>query len=224
MLECLESVGIGLIALADPVKPGAAAAVAALHGLGLKVILMTGDHQAAARAVARELGIDDVRAQVLPQDKQQRVVELQRQGFVVAMVGDGISDAPALAAADLGIALGASERGGPGGSDIAKEAGHVVLVGGDLDGLPRAIELSRATMRRIRAGLFWAFLYNLILIPVAASGHMNPMFAAGAMALPSVSVVLNALYLRRSFRADRPARALPPVAARPSQSFTSSTA
>jgi Cu+-exporting ATPase len=218
---------IGLISLADPVKPGAAAAVAALHGLGLKVILMTGDHQAAARAVARELGIDDVRAQVLPEDKQQCVVALQRQGFVVAMVGDGINDAPALAAADLGIAIGASVRGvsgGSAGSDIAEEAGHVVLVGSDLDGLPRAIELSRATMRRIRAGLFWAFLYNLILIPVAASGRMNPMFAAGAMALSSVSVVLNALYLRRSFHVDRPVSALPPVAARPSQSFTSSTA
>ncbi|MEE9211750.1 MAG: heavy metal translocating P-type ATPase [Phycisphaeraceae bacterium] len=183
----------GVVAIADRIKPQAQRVVGRLHELGLKVILMSGDHQAAAKAVANELGIDEVLAEVMPQDKHARVSELQRGGCVVAMVGDGINDAPALAAADIGIAMGA-------GTDVAMEAGHVVLVGDDLAGLPRAIELSRATMRRIYTGLFWAFAYNVVLIPLAAFGYLHPMFAAGAMSLSSVSVVANALWLRRSWK------------------------
>lgn len=183
----------GLIGLADELKPEAHAAVERLHHLGLKTVLMTGDHPAVANDVAGRLGLDEVFAGVLPTDKQAKVEQLRRQGHVVAMVGDGINDAPALAQADIGIAMG----GGDGtGTDIAMEAGHVVLVGGDLRGLPRAISLSRATMRRIRMGLFWAFIYNAVLIPLAALGYLHPMLAAGAMALSSISVVLNALWLR----------------------------
>ncbi len=191
----VDGKAVGLISLADKLKPNAPQAVAALRELGLKPILMTGDHTTTARAIAQEVGIEpsDVIAEVLPADKQAKVAELQKKGYIVAMVGDGINDAPALAGADIGIAIG-------GGTDIAMEAGHVVLVGGDLAGLPRAIRLSRATMRRIYAGLFWAFAYNMLLIPVAAMGYLHPMFAAGAMSLSSVSVVLNALWLRRSWR------------------------
>ncbi|MEX0887286.1 MAG: heavy metal translocating P-type ATPase [Phycisphaeraceae bacterium] len=183
----------GLIALADRPRSGAADVVATLKALGLRTILLTGDNRATAEAIGHELGVDDILAEVLPTDKQAKVRELQQQGRVVAMVGDGINDAPALAAADIGIALG-------GGTDIAMDAGHVVLVGDDLANLPRAIRLSRATMRRIHVGLFWAFVYNLALIPVAVAGLLNPMLAAAAMALSSVSVVLNALYLRWSWR------------------------
>ena len=231
----------GLIALADEMKPNAKEVVADLHALGLKVILMTGDQRVVAENAAKQLGIDDVFAQVLPADKQAKVVELQKQGSIVAMVGDGINDAPALAAADIGIAMGggkfrvpspelrAAKKGDevphrpttrglslsvlnsePGtrnselpsspSSDIAMQAGHVVLVGGDLSALPRAIRLSRATMRRIHAGLFWAFVYNIALIPLAAFGYLHPMLAAGAMAFSSISVVLNALWLRWSWR------------------------
>ncbi len=201
----IDGKAAGLLALADSIKPGAAEAVNALHKLGLKVILMTGDNHATARAVAKELGIDDVLAEVLPAEKQAKVAELQKQGHIVAMVGDGINDSPALATADIGIAMGgqtssSDSNASRGGSDIAMEAGHVTLVGGDLAGLPRAIRLSRATMRRIYAGLFWAFIYNLILIPLAAFGYLDPMLAAGAMAFSSVSVVLNALWLRWTWR------------------------
>lgn len=185
----------GWIALEDKLKPNARQVVTQLRHLGLKVILMTGDHPSPATVIAQELGIQpqDVMAQVMPEDKQAKVTELQQKGHVVAMVGDGINDAPALAAADIGIAMG-------GGTDIAMEAGHVVLVSGDLHALIRAIRLSRATMRRIYGGLFWAFVYNLVLIPVAATGNLHPMFAAGAMSLSSASVVLNALWLRRRWK------------------------
>ncbi|MFA9479915.1 heavy metal translocating P-type ATPase [Phycisphaerales bacterium AB-hyl4] len=183
----------GLIALADQPREGAREAVAALHKLGLRTVMLSGDNRATAEAIAKQLDIDDVIAEVLPTDKQAKVRELQQQRRVVAMVGDGINDAPALAAADIGIALG-------GGTDVAMEAGHVVLVGDNLSNLPRAIRLSRATMRRIVFGLFWAFIYNLTLIPIAAMGWLNPMYAAAAMALSSVSVVMNALYLRWSWR------------------------
>ncbi len=181
---------MGLIALADQIKPDAAAVIDQLHALGLKVILMTGDREGAARAVADELGIDEVLAEVLPQDKHAKIESLQASGKVVAMAGDGINDAPALAAADIGIAMGT-------GTDIAMESGHIVLVGGDLRGLVRAVLLSRATMKRIRMGLFWAFIYNVVLIPVAVAGYLHPMLAAAAMSLSSVSVIANALWLHR---------------------------
>jgi Cu+-exporting ATPase len=200
---------IGLIALADDLKPNAARAVQQIRELGLQVILMTGDQAGAARAVAQLIGLnpddpDAVLAGVLPTDKQAKVASLQERGFRVAMVGDGINDAPALASADLGIAMSAqrSPEGESigGGTDIAMEAGHVVLVGGDLQALPRAIRLSRATLRRIYMGLFWAFAYNVVLIPVAALGLMHPMLAAAAMSLSSVSVIANALMLRRTWK------------------------
>ncbi len=181
----------GLIALADRLKPNARRAVEQLHSLKLGVWLLTGDNTSAANAIAQEAGIapSNVMAEVLPADKQAKVTQLREKGHVVAMVGDGINDAPALAAADIGIAIG-------GGTDIAVESGDMVLVGGDLENLPRAIRLSRATLRRIYAGLVWAFAYNMLLIPVAAAGLLHPMLAAGAMSFSSISVVLNALWLK----------------------------
>ncbi|MCX5662759.1 MAG: heavy metal translocating P-type ATPase [Planctomycetota bacterium] len=193
---------VGVIELADTIKPGAAEAIAEIKRLGLGVTLLTGDHQAVGEAVAKAVGIDHVIADVRPGEKQAAIAKLQAEGQVVAMVGDGINDAPALAAADVGIAMGAQpvgtgkSGGAAGGSDIAMEAGQVVLVGGELANIPRAIGLSLATMRRIRSGLFFAFVYNLLLIPVAAMGFLHPMLAAGAMAMSSISVVGNALYLR----------------------------
>lgn len=184
---------VGWIAFADPIRPEAERTVTLLHGLKLKTVMISGDNRPTAEAVARQIGIDEVFADVLPSAKQAKIKALQQQGHVVAMVGDGINDAPALAAADVGIAMG-------GGTDIAMEAGHMVLVGGELSNLPRAITLSRATLRRIHAGLAWAFAYNLVLIPVAVAGRMHPMFAAAAMAFSSVSVVLNAMWLRRTWR------------------------
>ncbi|MCC7203870.1 MAG: copper-translocating P-type ATPase [Phycisphaeraceae bacterium] len=207
----VDAEAVGWIAFSDELKPGADAVVAELHELGLQTILMTGDQRLIAEHVARPLGIDEIWADVLPQDKHAKVVELQKQGAVVAMAGDGINDAPALAAADLGVAMAAgpwsaehSEQGADGqpspanwgGTDIAMAAGQVVLVGGDLALIPLAIKLSRATLRRIYMGLFWAFIYNLVLIPLAAWGYLHPMLAAAAMSLSSVSVVGNALWLR----------------------------
>ena len=201
---------VGVIGLADQLKPEAVSVVSQLRQMGLSVVLMTGDQRATGESVASLLGIDEVWAQVLPADKHARVTQLQREGGVVAMVGDGINDAPALAGADIGIAMGGRREGvirgevsgrrSSAASDIAMDAGHVVLVDGDLRGLPRAISLSRATMRRIHAGLFWAFIYNVVLIPAAAMGYLHPMLAAGAMSLSSVSVVLNALWLSKNWK------------------------
>lgn len=184
-----------VVGLRDQARPGARAALARLRSLGLRVVMLTGDHETAARAVATELGVDEVHAGVTPEGKVRAIRQLQQalgQGSV-AMAGDGINDAPALAAADVGIAVASGGRG----ADIAAHAGHILLVSDDLDRLPEAIALSRAMMRRIRLGLAWAFVYNLALIPVAALGWLHPMLAALAMSLSSVSVVLNALWLRR---------------------------
>jgi len=180
---------LATIGFTDTVKPDSAAAIAALHEMGLKTILLTGDSEVAAQAVGRAVGIDEVYARVTPDQKAAVIRKLQEK-CPVAMVGDGINDAPALAVADLGIAIGS-------GSDIAKEAGGIVLVSGSLGGVPAAIKLARATMKTIRRNLVFAFLYNVLAIPLAAFGLLNPLIAAGAMALSDVTVIGSALMLRR---------------------------
>jgi len=181
---------VGLIAAADTLKPGAGDAVAAIKAMGLKVLLLSGDNRLAVEAVARSVGIAEVLAEVLPGDKAKKVAELQAAGEIVAMVGDGINDAPALAQADVGIALGT-------GADVAAEAADLTLIRDDLNLIPQAILLSRRMMRIIRQNLFWAFCYNVVAIPGAALGLLSPALAAAAMALSSVSVVTNSLRLRR---------------------------
>jgi len=185
-----------LILVADRIKPGAVATVAALHRQGLKVAMISGDSRATAGAIAADLGIDDVVAEVLPAGKVAAVDSLRGGGRKVAFVGDGLNDAPALAAADVGIAIGT-------GTDVAIEAAEVVLVSGDPAGVGTAIHLSRAVLRNIRQNLFWAFAYNAALIPVAAGVlyplwgiTLSPMLGAGAMALSSIFVLSNALRLR----------------------------
>jgi Au+-exporting ATPase len=185
-----------IVAVADPIKATTPAAIAAMQALGLKVAMITGDNRRAARAVARTLGIDEVVAEVLPEGKVEAVRRLKAQYGRLAYVGDGINDAPALAEADVGLGIGT-------GTDVAIEAADVVLVSGSLAGVPRAVALSRAVLRNIRQNLFWAFAYNVALIPVAAGVLwpafgllLSPVFAAGAMALSSVFVLGNALRLR----------------------------
>ena len=189
----VDNTAVGLIGLADQVRPEAPGVIKELKKLGLLTVMMTGDSQYAADHVARELSIDRTFAEVKPADKRQKVLDLQVNSKSVVMVGDGINDAPALAEADLGIAMG-------GGTDIAHDAGHVVLLGNDIAQLPTTIRLGRATMRRIIAGLMWASIYNVCLIPMAALGWMHPMYAALAMSLSSVSVVINALWLKWTWK------------------------
>ncbi|MBW8787763.1 MAG: heavy metal translocating P-type ATPase, partial [Rhizobium leguminosarum] len=186
----------GLVAVADRIKPTTAAAIKALHDSGLKIIMATGDNERTARAVAKSLGIDEVRADVLPEGKKALIDELRAKGAIIAMAGDGVNDAPALAAADVGIAMGT-------GADVAMESAGITLVKGDLNGIVRARRLAEATMRNIRQNLGFAFGYNALGVPVAAGVLypifgllLSPMIAAAAMSLSSVSVISNALRLR----------------------------
>jgi P-type Cu+ transporter len=189
---------VGIIAVADPIKNTAPEAIAELHRLGLKIVMLTGDNERTAKAVAKKLGIDEVEAGVEPQRKHERVVQLRQQGRIVGMAGDGINDAPALAAANVGIAMGT-------GTDVAIESAGITLVKGDLRGIVKAIHLSRKTMRNIRQNLFFAFIYNVLGVPIAAGALypflrllLSPIIASAAMSFSSVSVIANALRLRRA--------------------------
>ncbi|HEU4415218.1 MAG TPA: heavy metal translocating P-type ATPase [Candidatus Angelobacter sp.] len=198
VLAAIDGKAAGLIAIADPVKPASADAMRSLKRSGLRVVMLTGDNEVTARAIAAQLGIDEFEASVLPQRKSELIKTMQSEGHIVAMAGDGVNDAPALAQADVGIAMGT-------GTDVAMESGDITLVKGDIAGIARARNLSRATMRNIRQNLFFAFFYNLLGVPIAAgilypfTGLLlQPMFAAAAMSFSSVSVIANALRLRHA--------------------------
>ncbi|MNN13209.1 Copper-exporting P-type ATPase A [compost metagenome] len=190
LLIAVDGEYAGMVGVSDRVKDTSKAAVSRLKELGLQVVMITGDNERTARAIAGEVGIDMVLSEVLPEGKAAEVKKLQEQGRKVAMVGDGINDAPALAIADVGIAIGT-------GTDVAIEAADVTLMRGDLQGVPDAIEMSKRTMGNIKQNMFWALAYNSVGIPIAAAGFLAPWLAGAAMALSSVSVVLNALRLQR---------------------------
>jgi len=179
------------VAVSDSLKDESIAAIKALHLLGIKSAMLTGDHHLTADYIGKAVGIDRIFAEVMPGEKASEVKKLQKEGYKVAMIGDGVNDAPALATADVGIAMGT-------GTDVAIESGDIVLVKGTLDKVVESIHLSQSTLKVIKQNLFWAFFYNLILIPLAAAGLLNPMIAALAMSLSSVSVVTNSLRLKRT--------------------------
>jgi Cu+-exporting ATPase len=197
MYVAIDGALAGLVAVADPIKTSTEGAIRDLHKAGLRVIMATGDNQRTAEAVAMRLGIDEVRAGVLPEDKKNLIDDLRAKGHRIAMAGDGVNDAPALAAADVGIAMGT-------GADVAMESAGITLLGGDLVGIVRARKLALATLRNIKQNLFFAFVYNALGVPLAAGVLypvfgllLSPMIAAAAMSLSSVSVITNALRLRR---------------------------
>ena len=198
MFAAVDGAAAGLLAVADPIKDTTAGAIRALHAEGLRIVMLTGDNRTTAETVAKQLGIDEIVAEVLPDEKSAEIRRLQAQGHVVAMAGDGVNDAPALAQADIGIAMGT-------GTDVAMESAGVTLVKGDLNGIVRARRISRATMGNIRQNLFFAFFYNALGIPLAAGVLypvfgllLSPVIAAAAMSLSSVSVITNALRLRQT--------------------------
>jgi Cu+-exporting ATPase len=198
MFIAIDGKSAGILGVSDPIKQSTPEAIKALHEMGLRVVMLTGDNETTARAVADELGIDEVEAEVSPDRKNEIVKQLRDEGRIVAMAGDGINDAPALAQAHVGIAMGS-------GTEVAMESAGITLVKGDLTGIVKAVRLSRATMRNIRQNLFFAFIYNSLGVPIAAGVLypffgllLSPMIAAAAMSMSSVSVVGNALRLKRA--------------------------